>query len=77
MIAVVVGAVIFPGVLSEVDPPPLFGFLLGIVVNFGVLGFAVGLASLLSKFGQKFLSIGGIVLSALVLIIELGLALLD
>jgi hypothetical protein len=56
--------------------PEYLGFLEGLTVNFAVLGFAVGLASLLSKFSPKWLGIIAIIFGTLTLLIEIGLLLL-
>jgi hypothetical protein len=53
--------------------PSYLGFLEGLTVNFAVLGFSVGLASLLSSFRPKWLGIIAIIFGALTLLIEIGL----
>jgi hypothetical protein len=53
--------------------PSYFGFIEGLVVNAGVLGFAVGLASLLCRHPGKGLAIAGMVTGVLTLLIELVL----
>lgn len=53
--------------------PNYLGFLEGLTVNFAVLGFSVGLASLLSKFHPKWMGIIAIIFGLLTLLIEIGL----
>lgn len=53
--------------------PEYLGFLEGLIVNFAVLGFSVGLASLLSKFTPKWLGILAIIFGLLTLAVEIGL----
>jgi len=53
--------------------PDYLGFLEGLAVNFAVLGFSVGLASLLSKFQPKWLGIVAIIFGLLTLLVEFGL----
>lgn len=53
--------------------PGYLVFLEGLTVNFAVLGFSVGLSSLLSKFQPKWLAIIGIIFGLLTLLIEIGL----
>jgi hypothetical protein len=51
--------------------PSFLYFFLDLMINMGVLGFALGLASVLSKFRFKFLSILALVASSLTLLIAL------
>ncbi len=53
--------------------PTYLIFLERLLVNMGVLGFAIGLASLLSKYRPKALGIVGLVAGVLTLIINFGL----
>jgi len=62
--------VIVAGTGSGDNIPSYFGFLEGLMVNFGILGVALGLASLLSKYNLKALAILGLVGGALTVILE-------
>jgi hypothetical protein len=62
-------------IFSENSPsfPDYFVFIEGLLVNLAVLGFAIGLASLLSQYRPKALAIIGLVAGVLTLVIELAL----
>jgi hypothetical protein len=51
----------------------IFGFLESFTVNLGVLGFGIGLASLLASFRPKSAAVLGLVAGALAVALELGL----
>jgi hypothetical protein len=53
--------------------PEYLYFIEGLVVNFGVVGFSIGLASLLSKYHPKALAIVAIVAGVLTVVVELAL----
>lgn len=53
--------------------PDYFAFLEGLAVNFGILGAAIGLASLLSKYRLKPLAIIGLVAGTLTVLFEFAL----
>jgi len=57
-------------------PEKTLDFLIGLVVNMGVLGLAIGLASLLSRYRRKALAVIAIVTSSLMLLGNLALILL-
>jgi hypothetical protein len=65
--------VIVAGTGNASSVPNYFGFIEESVVNLGVLGFAIGLAALLSSYRPKALAIIGLVASVLTLAIELVL----
>jgi len=58
------------------EPPAIFSLLEIMLVNFAVLGLALGVASLMSGSDNKVLSIGGVVAGALVVLITLAFAFL-
>ncbi len=62
--------IVVAGTGSGDNIPNYFGFLEGLMVNFGILGVALGLASLLSKYNLKALAILGLVGGALTVILE-------
>lgn len=76
----VIGLLIIIVAFSITNPdksvPDWIFFIEGLLVNLAVLGWATGLAGLLSKYEKKGLSITGIVCSSLVLLLEISLALL-
>ncbi len=74
--ALVIGAVIVMviGSGNSAEIPDYFGFLEGLTVNFGILGVALGLASLLSKYNRKALAILGLAGGALTVVLELVLS---
>lgn len=53
--------------------PDYVGFIEGLIVNFGVLGIAIGAATLLSKYGKKGLAIAGIIGGVLTIVLEFAL----
>jgi hypothetical protein len=53
--------------------PDYFSFLDGLAVNFGVLGAAIGLASVLSRYPRKALGIAAIVAGSLTVLLELAI----
>ena len=57
--------------------PGYLNFSFSFLVNIGVLGFAVGLASLLAKYRLKALALTGVVAGAVTLLLALGLRLLS
>lgn len=69
-VGIFVGMVIFIVVTKSQVVPQFVIFLEGLIVNFGVLGFAVGLASILSKHPRKIVAIVGMVTGVLTLLIE-------
>ncbi|MFZ5855905.1 MAG: hypothetical protein ACOYZ6_03665 [Chloroflexota bacterium] len=68
-------AVIFIAVGSNgtATPPDYFGFIEGLIVNFGVLGASIGLASLLSKYKLKALVWIGLIAGVLTVVLEYAL----
>jgi len=52
--------------------PSILIFGEGFIVSLAILGFSLGLASMLGKFERKAFSILGMVFSGLVLLVELG-----
>ncbi len=64
--------VIAIGSEGEADIPEYFGFIEGLILNFGILGIAIGLASLLSRYPRKALAIIGLVGGILTVLIELA-----
>jgi hypothetical protein len=64
--------VIAIGSEGQADIPDFFGFIEGLLLNFGILGFAIGLASLLSKYPRKVVAILGLVGGILTVLIELA-----
>lgn len=54
-------------------PPDYFGFIEGLIVNFGVLGASIGLASLLSKYKLKALAWIGLIAGVLTVVLEYAL----
>ena len=58
------------------ETPAIFSLLENMLVNFAVLWLALGVASLMSGFDNKVLSIGGVVAGALVVLITLAFAFL-
>ena len=70
-VGIFVGVVIFIVVTKSQVVPQFVIFLEGLIVNFGVLGFAVGLASILSKHPRKIVAIVGMVTGVLTLLIEI------
>ena len=71
LIGVFVGAIIFAVVTKSPAVPPFLNFVEGLVVNFGVLSFAIGLASVLSKHPRKAAAMIGMVTGLLTMLIEL------
>lgn len=51
-------------------PPDYFGFIEGLIVNFGVLGASIGLASLLSKYKLKALAWIGLIAGVVTVLLE-------
>jgi hypothetical protein len=51
----------------------ILGFLEGLVVDFGVLGFAIALASLLSGYRPKAVAIIGLITGLLTMVLEYAL----
>ena len=68
-------AVIFITVGSNgtATPPDYFGFIEGLIVNFGVLGASIGLASVLSKYKLKALAWIGLIAGVLTVVLEYAL----
>ena len=73
---VFMGAIIIVGFSGNEVIPPFINFIEGLVINFAVLGLAVGLASILSKYHFKLASLVGMIAGTLVLLIQIGLILL-
>lgn len=73
VVIIIVVVVITIETEGMVTIPEYLGFLEGLTVNFAVLGFSVGLASLLSRFHPKWLGIVAIIFGLLTLLIEIGL----
>lgn len=70
-VGILAGAVVY-GIVSGGKPVPGYlEFLENLAVNFGVLGFGVGLASILSKHPRRGLSICGMVTGLLTVLAEL------
>lgn len=76
VLSVVLVSFIF-ALYGDAIPPSYFNLIVGIVVNFGILGFSVSLASLVSKYRPKGLVIIGLIIGGLLsiffLAINLGL----
>jgi hypothetical protein len=58
---------------NNISIPESLSFLEGLAVNFGVLGAAIGLASVLSRYPHKALGIVGIVAGTLTILLEMAL----
>ena len=71
LIGIFVGAVAFIVVTESQAVPQFIIFMEGLIVNFGVLSFAIGLASVLSKHPRKAVAITGMVTGILTTLIEL------
>jgi hypothetical protein len=76
VVTALVGVILFVGVTGNEQFPAFLGLIEELAIIFAVLGFSMGLASVLSKYQHKVLSIIGMVASGLVLVIEVGLGLL-
>jgi hypothetical protein len=74
VVAMSFAMVVVLGMAESNELPTVYGFGMGLVVDFAVLSLAVSLASLLSRFRLKILSILGVAGSALVLLSYLVLA---
>ncbi len=70
LVGVFVMAILLVAFSGNQSVPPFLIFIEGLIVNCGVLGFAVGLASVLCKYPRKVLSITGMVTGLLTLLIE-------
>lgn len=68
-----IGAIIMVAISQIQAVPDFLAFLEGMIVNFGVLGIAVGLASLLSKHPRRGLAITGLVTGILTILVEIVL----
>ncbi len=68
------GIIVFIAITGNDLYPTLLDILEGIVIDFAVLGLATGLASLLVRYKYKLASIIGLITGALVLLIEVILA---
>jgi len=76
LVTIFSSAILF-AVIAGGDETPLFiDYSEGIVIHFAILGFATGLASLLSGYKYKWFSIIGMIAGGLVLLIEVGLSLI-
>lgn len=74
LVGVFVGALV-SAIVSEANAVPrIFVFAESLVMNLGVLGFAVGLASILARHPRRFLAIAGMVAGAFTCVVELILA---
>src|SRR5690349_3186775 len=73
LVGVFLLAVVLVVVSGSETVPGFLGFLEGLVVNGGVLGLALGLASLLCKHPRKGLAIAGMVTGILTLVVEMVL----
>ena len=73
VLIILIVLVLVAGSKGQATIPEYFGFIEGLIVNFGVLGFAIGLASLLSKYRLKALAIIGLVGGILTVLIEFAL----
>lgn len=71
-VAILVAIVIYIGITESSELPSYLGFIEGLVIDFAVIGFAAGLASLLSRYPYKIFSIMGMITGALSLLIEIG-----
>lgn len=76
LVAVFVAAVILVESSGSTTVPSFLGLMEGLVVNLGILGFAVGLASLLSGYRRKLVAILGMIAGVLTLLTEIVLGLL-
>jgi hypothetical protein len=71
LIGLFIGVIALAVLARNHTVPAFLSFIEGLVVNCGVLGFAVGLASVLSKFPRKAIAIAGMVTGILTLITEI------
>ena len=71
LVTVFVAVILYVGITNSEEVPGFLTFSEGIVVDFAVLGFATGLASLLTKYKYKAISIIGMATAILVLMIEI------
>ena len=76
IITVFLSLFIVIGIIGSETYPPFLDFMEGLVVDFAVIGFASGLASILSRYKLKLMSILGMIASSIVLLIEIGFAFL-
>lgn len=70
ILLIVAAIVIVVASEGKTSPPDFLGFIEGMMVNLGILGASIGLASLLSKYKLKALSIIGIIGGVLTIISE-------
>lgn len=75
-VTTLLAAIIFINISATGEIPPFISFIEGLVIDFAVIGFAAGLASLLSRYKYKLISIIGMIAGALTLLFEVGLLLL-
>lgn len=73
ILLILVAIVIVVASDGEATPPDFFGFIEGMMVNFGILGASIGIASVLSKYKLKALSIIAIIGGILTIVSELVL----
>jgi hypothetical protein len=70
-ISLIVGIIIYTIIYKAKALPEFWGFVEGLIVNFGVLGFAMGLASVLCGYKRKPIAILGMITGILTLIVEI------
>jgi hypothetical protein len=73
MVTVIVAIFLYVAMTNSEEIPAFLIYSEGLTIDFAVLGFATGLASLLTKYKFKVLSIIGMVTGILVLMIEIAL----
>jgi len=72
LITVLLAVFIYVGMTNSMEIPPFLSFGEGIMIDFAVIGFATGLASLLTRYKYKVASIIGMISGVLVLLIEVA-----
>lgn len=70
------GVIIYVIATEDENVPEFLGFTEGLIINFGVLGFATGLASILSNYQWRVIAILGMAAGILTLLVEIILGLL-
>ncbi|MCB8923186.1 MAG: hypothetical protein H6662_16485 [Ardenticatenaceae bacterium] len=71
-VLIVVAIFLYVGVTESSELPSYFGFIEGMMIDFAVIGFSAGLASLLSRYPRKIVSIIGLITGIITLLIEIG-----
>lgn len=73
LILIILGTILFIGLTGSQNLPDFISFAEGLIIDLAVLGFSTGLASILSSYQYKWVSIIGMITGGLVLLIEIGL----